>query len=143
MEEARWEHHTVASVPEFWLILIVEGHDISGACKSESAEDHVCGDEPNEEARVVKSGIVHANKSREHHSLHSNLLQGHKPEVVHQFHLATKRVLSHLTLTDGQQFEEVADGSTTLRETLIDEVLQSCSVTEDQSLDSLGHFYNY
>ena len=63
VEEAGREHHTVASIPELRLILLVEVHDISGADESESAEDHVGGDEPDEEAGVVKRSVVMSNET--------------------------------------------------------------------------------
>ena len=48
VEEARWEHHTIARVPELRLILLVKVHNLTAAGEAESAEDHVCCDKPYE-----------------------------------------------------------------------------------------------
>ena len=99
MEEVGREHHTVASVPELGLILLVKVHDFTGADESESAEDHVSSDGPNEETRVVKRSILQANEAREDGSLHTQSLVDHQPPVVHEAHHAAERVVAILAFT--------------------------------------------
>ena len=57
MEEVGWEHHVVTSVPELWLILLVESEDITRSDEAESTEDHVSAEEPDEETRVVEGSV--------------------------------------------------------------------------------------
>ena len=92
------EHHAVTSIPELGLILLIEVHDLSTADESESAEDHVSRNNPNEETRVVQGSILQTNKAREHGSLHAQSLVNHQPPVVHQAHDAAEGVLAILTL---------------------------------------------
>ena len=50
MKEVRWEHHVVTRVPEFWLILLIEGEHVARPDEAESAQDHVGAEEPDEKA---------------------------------------------------------------------------------------------
>ena len=139
VEEVRWEHHTVASVPELGLILLVEVHDFTAACESESAEYHVSCYSPNEKTRVVQRSILQANKAREDGSLHAQSLVNHQPPVVHKTHHAPKRVATILALAHLKCRENAADRSTSLGEALVDEVLESSSSAKHPVLESLSH----
>ena len=140
MEEVRREHHTVASVPELGLVLLVKVHDFTGADESESAEDHVSSDSPNEETRVVKRSILQANEAREDGSLHTQSLVDHQPPVVHEAHHAAKRVIAVLALAHLQSGEDTTNGSTSLSKALVDKVLKSGSSAKHPVLESLCHF---
>ena len=63
MKEVWWEHHVVTSVPELWLILLVESEYITRSDEAESGEDHVGTEEPYEEACVIKRPLLDTHKS--------------------------------------------------------------------------------
>ena len=141
VKEVRREHHTVASVPELGLILLVEVEDFSGASESESAEDHVGGKEPDKETRVVKGSVLQANVAREDLSLHAKGLVDHQPPVVHEAHHAAKTVLSVLALAHLEGAEDAADGATALSKTLVHQVLHTAGTAQHPVLESLSHCF--
>ena len=140
VKEAGWEHHSVPSVPELRLVLRVEVQDVSAAHKSETREDHISGDEPDEKTRVVKGSVLQANETREDGSLHRDSLIDHEPPVVCETHHAAEAMASHLAFADLQSAEHAADGTSTLCKALVDQVLKSTGFAEDPSLESFCHF---
>ena len=63
VQEVRWEHHIVTSIPELRLILLVERQHVTRSDEAESGEDHVGAEEPNKEARVIERSVLDTDKS--------------------------------------------------------------------------------
>ena len=143
VEEAGREHHAIASEPELRLILLVEVQDIPRADETESTEDHVRGDEPGEEARVVEWSVVDTKETRENRPLHGDSLVNHKPPVVREAHDAAEAVMSILALAHLEEGEDTSNRAATLCKTLIHEVLHTLRVLQKPGLKSFSHFINF
>ena len=53
LKEVGWEHHAVASIPEFWLILLVECENITVSNETELGQDHGCSHPPHKDTGVI------------------------------------------------------------------------------------------
>ena len=134
MKEVRREHHSVSSVPELRLILIVELEHVSASHEPETRENHVSGEEPDEQAGVVEWSVAHAYEAREDGSLHCNSLVHHEPPVVCELHDTTEAMAAHLALSNFKRAKKASDRTTTLSEALIDQVLQATCSAENPTL---------
>jgi len=82
VQEVGGEHHVVARVPEFRVVLCVEVINVTSTDESESTGDANCAEEVNEETGVVQWAVGVTSETGQNSSHHCHLLVRHHPEVV-------------------------------------------------------------
>ena len=140
LEEAWWEHHVVSGVPELWLILVVELEHVSLTDESEASQDVEGGEDIGEEGSVVQWSTCHIDESSQDNSSGGDGLQHSDVEPVADLEPGSKGVLAHLTLTNLEESEHITNGSLSLGESLVDNILEALGVLEEPGLKTLRHF---
>jgi len=134
MKERRWEHHIVSGIPKLWVILSIEVECVSHSDEPESSEDQGSEPEVEEESGVVEGTVCYSHESGEDWSHYTEgLIDGH-PEIVHYSEGSVEGVLTVLTRANLQSFEYSTYETTTLTESLINEVLYGADVSQEPCL---------
>jgi hypothetical protein len=135
VQEVGREHHIVASIPELGLVLRVEEQDISGTNEVETRHDCHGGEAVDEETGVVQRTVRIVDETRECGSHHSVDLVDLNPVVVGDLECSAHRVRAHVTRSHLQKLEDGANEAASLGETLVDEVLETSRVPEEERLE--------
>ena len=105
LKEVGWEHHTVASIPEFWLILLVECENITVSNETELGQDHGCSHPPHKDTGVIQWSILHTNEPCQVLTLQSHNLVHHNPVVVDDLCKSEETVVTILPFSNSEELE--------------------------------------
>ena len=119
VQEVRREHHVVALVPEFRVILRVEPHNVARAHEAETRKNKHSCEHPHENASDVDRATSHANKTREGIAHRCKDLVAGNPVPVCDLHYTEEGVLGHLSFSELVEVEELADETTAFGEAFI------------------------
>ena len=119
VQEIRREHHIVARVPEFRVVLSVKPVDISRSDKSKSAEHHHAAEEVHKDTWVVQRTILHSQESWEDWAHHAHLLVDHNPEVINNSESTKHCVGAVLTFTHLKSSADATKKATSWSHSLI------------------------
>ena len=124
VQERRREHHVVSVEPELDAILGVESVLLTRLGESAASEDEGSREAVDHKSGVVEMTIARTEEARTNgtHSTHD--LEHSHPEEVSHAEDSVKRMGRVLTGSDLESLEEATDGTSSLGETLIDDVLE-------------------
>jgi len=144
VQETGREHHVVPCIPELWVVLVVELHDITRADEPESRDYEEGQPEPHEEGRVVQGAMAGSNdEAREDWAHNAEHLIDLDPVVVDNAEEAEEGVLGVLALTHFEGACDLTDETGALGEALVHEVLDGleAATLEHPGLETLRHFF--
>ena len=128
------EHHAVTRVPELRLVLLVECQHVAVSDEAELGQNHGRGHPPDEDTRVVEWAILHAHKPGQVLALHSHNMVHHNPIIVDHLRKSEQTVVPVLPLADLEELEQASDCALSLSKSLVDHVLESLCVAEQERL---------
>ena len=105
LKEVGWEHHAVASIPEFWLILLVECENITVSNETELGQDHGSCHPPHKDTRVIEWSILHTNEPCQVLTLQSHNLVHHYPVIVDDLCESEETVMAILPFSNSEELE--------------------------------------
>ena len=57
VQKVRGEHHVVSLVPELWVVLVIELHNVARANEPETRDDQEGEPEPHEKGRIIEGAL--------------------------------------------------------------------------------------
>ena len=105
LKEVGWEHHAVTSIPEFWLILLVECENITVSNETELGQDHRSSHPPHKDTGVIKWSILHTNEPCQVLTLQSHNLVHHNPVIVDDLCKSEETVVTILPFSNSEELE--------------------------------------